>query len=82
MRANTDTRVFRNVTSAIYRFQPLKTTERFNIHTVNERVHIVSSLPFTGQASLILNMDLQDGHLSTIQWIHALFQNADALTAE
>ncbi|KAJ7579051.1 hypothetical protein C8J56DRAFT_964720 [Mycena floridula] len=62
MNGGTDTRAFWNLTRAIYRFQPLRASERVNVHTVDERVHI-------------------DGHLSTIRWIHALIQNADAFRA-
>ncbi|KAJ6595817.1 hypothetical protein DFH09DRAFT_1305595 [Mycena vulgaris] len=40
MNGGTDTRAFQNLTRAIYRFQPLKSTDRYEIHTVDERVHI------------------------------------------
>ncbi|KIY68862.1 putative Gly-X carboxypeptidase [Cylindrobasidium torrendii FP15055 ss-10] len=40
MNGGTDTRVFQNLTRNIYRFQPLKPSERAEIHTVDEHVHI------------------------------------------
>jgi len=40
MNGGTDTRAYWNLTRAIYRFQPLRQTDRYNIHTVDERVHI------------------------------------------
>ncbi|KAJ7450373.1 hypothetical protein FB451DRAFT_1052311 [Mycena latifolia] len=36
----TDTRSFVNLTSAIFRFQGVRDSERVNIHTVDERVHV------------------------------------------
>ncbi|KAJ7745228.1 hypothetical protein DFH07DRAFT_924789 [Mycena maculata] len=37
----TDTRSYVNLTSAIFRFQGVRDTERYNIHTVDERVHVL-----------------------------------------
>lgn len=42
MNGGTDTRAYWNLTRAIYRFVPLRQTDLYNIHTVDERVHIVS----------------------------------------
>ncbi|KAJ7512719.1 putative Gly-X carboxypeptidase [Mycena galericulata] len=44
MNGGTDTRAFQNLSRAIYRFQPLRGTDRYDIHTVDERVHIDGQL--------------------------------------
>ncbi|KAJ7108498.1 hypothetical protein C8R44DRAFT_802850 [Mycena epipterygia] len=40
MNGGTDTRSFENLSRAIYRFQPIRSTDRYDIHTVDERIHI------------------------------------------
>ncbi|KAJ7100236.1 carboxypeptidase S [Mycena belliarum] len=40
MNGGTDTRAFQNLSRAIYRFEPLRFTDKYNIHTVDERIHI------------------------------------------
>jgi len=40
MNGGTDTRAFQNLSRAIYRFEPLRSTDKYDIHTVNERIHI------------------------------------------
>ncbi|KAJ7753335.1 hypothetical protein DFH07DRAFT_824116 [Mycena maculata] len=40
MNGGTDTRAFQNLSRAIYRFEPLRATDKYNIHTVDERIHI------------------------------------------
>ncbi|KAJ7686723.1 hypothetical protein B0H17DRAFT_1160593 [Mycena rosella] len=40
MNGGTDTRAFQNLSRAIYRFQPIRSTDRYDIHTVDERIHI------------------------------------------
>lgn len=44
MNGGTDTRSFENLSRAIYRFQPIRSTDRYEIHTVDERIHIVRVL--------------------------------------
>jgi Gly-Xaa carboxypeptidase len=43
----TDTRSFVNLTTAIFRFQAVRDTERKNVHTVDERVHTVRWISFS-----------------------------------
>ncbi|KAJ7065018.1 hypothetical protein C8F01DRAFT_1129159 [Mycena amicta] len=40
MNGGTDTRAFQNLSRAIYRFEPLRGKDKFDIHTVDERIHI------------------------------------------
>ncbi|KAJ7485309.1 hypothetical protein FB451DRAFT_52759 [Mycena latifolia] len=40
MNGGTDTRSFQNLSRAIYRFEPLRFTDKYDIHTVDERIHI------------------------------------------
>ncbi|KAJ6470086.1 hypothetical protein C8R47DRAFT_1149427 [Mycena vitilis] len=40
MNGGTDTRSFQNLSRAIYRFEPLRDTDKHDIHTVDERIHI------------------------------------------
>ncbi|KAJ7666213.1 carboxypeptidase S [Mycena polygramma] len=40
MNGGTDTRSFQNLSRAIYRFEPLRDTDKYDIHTVDERIHI------------------------------------------
>ncbi|KAJ7152267.1 hypothetical protein C8R43DRAFT_1067258 [Mycena crocata] len=40
MNGGTDTRAFQNLSRAIYRFEPLRVTDKYDIHTVDERIHI------------------------------------------
>ncbi|CAK5274518.1 unnamed protein product [Mycena citricolor] len=40
MNGGTDTRAFQNLSKAIFRFEPLRHTDKYDIHTVDERIHI------------------------------------------
>ncbi|KAJ7718479.1 hypothetical protein B0H14DRAFT_2643345 [Mycena olivaceomarginata] len=70
----TDMRAYLNITHAIYRFAGIKDTQWENMHTVVERLHVC----FAVLSGLDLELTAeQNGHISSIEWIHAFIQNAD-----